>query len=118
MHLVEAAGEEFLNKGYDGASMAGIAKKADVAKNTVYWYFKNKDELFASVLTAQQEESFKDLAILETHSKQYHGNKKSKVYHSSTCKFLPYASSKKSFSSIKEATTAGYKPCGLRNPQH
>ncbi|MFA7553831.1 MAG: TetR/AcrR family transcriptional regulator [Spongiibacteraceae bacterium] len=38
--------EVFLEKGYAGSSMEGIARRAKVSKNTVYLQFNNKDELF------------------------------------------------------------------------
>jgi len=41
--LLIAAVEEFLEKGYDGASVDAIAKRAGVSKGGVYHYFPNKE---------------------------------------------------------------------------
>ncbi|HOW30985.1 MAG TPA: TetR/AcrR family transcriptional regulator [Bacteroidales bacterium] len=44
-HIVEAAVSEFLEKGYDGASMEAIAKRAGISKGGLYHHFRNKDEV-------------------------------------------------------------------------
>jgi AcrR family transcriptional regulator len=44
-HIVEAAVAEFLDKGYDGASMEAIAKRAGISKGGLYHHFSNKDEV-------------------------------------------------------------------------
>ncbi len=44
-HIVEAAVAEFLEKGYDGASMEAIAKRAGISKGGLYHHFRNKDEV-------------------------------------------------------------------------
>lgn len=43
--LLMAAVEEFLAKGYDGASMDAIAKRAGVSKGGLYHHFPNKEVL-------------------------------------------------------------------------
>ncbi len=43
----------FLTEGYDATSINRIAAEAQVAPNTIYWYFKNKDELLVSILNAE-----------------------------------------------------------------
>ena len=37
--IIQAAIEEFIEKGYDGASMDQIAKRAGVSKGGVYYHF-------------------------------------------------------------------------------
>nr|MBR4280153.1 TetR/AcrR family transcriptional regulator [Clostridia bacterium] len=44
--IVRAAIDVFGTIGFDAASMAEIAVKADVAKGTLYLYFASKDQLF------------------------------------------------------------------------
>jgi len=44
-HIVEAAVAEFLEKGYEGASMEAIAKRAGISKGGLYHHFHNKDEV-------------------------------------------------------------------------
>ncbi|UWM47158.1 TetR/AcrR family transcriptional regulator [Yersinia alsatica] len=50
MRILAAATEEFSQKGFDGARVEQIATQADINKQLIYHYFKNKDELFTRVL--------------------------------------------------------------------
>ena len=43
--IIQAALDEFLNKGYEGASMEGIARKAKISKGGLYHHFCSKDEI-------------------------------------------------------------------------
>lgn len=52
--ILHGAREVFLAKGYDGASMDGIAKAAGVSKGTLYVYFQNKECLFEALITEQK----------------------------------------------------------------
>ncbi|MHB1535337.1 MAG: TetR/AcrR family transcriptional regulator [Acidimicrobiales bacterium] len=47
--IVDAAEAAFAAGGYEGATMAGIARSAGVAPNAIYWYFPSKDHLFVAV---------------------------------------------------------------------
>lgn len=51
--IIAAARLLFLTEGYDETSISRIAIEAQVAPNTIYWYFKNKDELLVSILNAE-----------------------------------------------------------------
>ena len=48
--ILEAALEEFAAQGYGGASMAGAAARAGIAKGLIYHYFSGKAELFTAVV--------------------------------------------------------------------
>jgi AcrR family transcriptional regulator len=48
--LLEAAMEEFAERGYAGASMAAAAARAGVAKALIYHYFPGKPALFKAVV--------------------------------------------------------------------
>jgi AcrR family transcriptional regulator len=48
--LISAARELFLSEGYDATPMNQIARQAGVTPNTIYWYFKDKDQLLLAVL--------------------------------------------------------------------
>lgn len=48
--IIEAAKNEFINKGYEGASMRKIAVKAHTTLGNLYNYFSNKEELLGVVL--------------------------------------------------------------------
>ena len=48
--LIEAARCEFLEKGFEGASIRTIAAKAETSPRAVYTRFENKEELFQAVI--------------------------------------------------------------------
>ncbi|MFE5475642.1 MULTISPECIES: TetR/AcrR family transcriptional regulator [unclassified Nocardia] len=48
--IIAAAQRLFIDDGYESAPMGQIAKSAGVTVNTVYWYFRDKDELLIAVL--------------------------------------------------------------------
>ncbi len=50
--LLEVAQRLFLKHGYDGTSMSKLAEEAEVAPNTLYWYFEDKDALLVEVLNS------------------------------------------------------------------
>lgn len=43
--IIQVALDEFLTKGYEGASMEGIARKARISKGGLYHHFRSKDEI-------------------------------------------------------------------------
>ena len=43
--ILQAAEEEFLKKGFQKASLRNIAKIAGVTTGSLYWHFKNIEEL-------------------------------------------------------------------------
>ncbi len=49
--IFESAIKIFSTNGYDGATMDEISVSAGVAKGTVYYYFKSKDEVFKYIIT-------------------------------------------------------------------
>ena len=48
--ILDAAGKIFAARGFKGATMRSIAEEAEYSQAAIYLYFKNKDELYASVL--------------------------------------------------------------------
>ena len=48
--LVAAALEVFVERGYDGTTLADVARRAGVTKGTIYLYFENKEALFKAVV--------------------------------------------------------------------
>jgi AcrR family transcriptional regulator len=48
--LIEAAKKEFLEKGYNKASLRKICADAGVTTGALYFFFKNKEELFAEIV--------------------------------------------------------------------
>lgn len=53
--IVEAAFQEFAAKGYAGASMAAIARRARASKETLYAWFENKETLLLEVFASRLE---------------------------------------------------------------
>ena len=51
--ILDAAFEEFAEKGYESTRLEDVAHRAGIAKGTVYLYFKNKEALFRAVLRDQ-----------------------------------------------------------------
>ena len=47
--IVDAAEKIFSTKGFGGATIENIADEAELSPATLYLYFKNKDELYASL---------------------------------------------------------------------
>lgn len=50
--IIGAAHHEFLERGYHGATIASVAKRAGVAPQTVYFVFHTKAELISAVIDA------------------------------------------------------------------
>lgn len=48
--LLASAKQEFMEKGYQGASLRNICKNAGVTTGALYFFFKDKEELFASLV--------------------------------------------------------------------
>ncbi|MBO4391128.1 MAG: TetR/AcrR family transcriptional regulator [Lachnospiraceae bacterium] len=47
--LLEAARAEFMEKGYHNASLRSICSKAGVTTGALYYFFENKEDLFAAI---------------------------------------------------------------------
>lgn len=50
VRVLDAAASLFADRGYDGASIAGIAERAGVAEETVYGHFRNKRTLLGELV--------------------------------------------------------------------
>ncbi|TLQ44450.1 TetR/AcrR family transcriptional regulator [Streptomyces marianii] len=62
--ILEAAREEFAERGYDKTSVRGIAKAAGVDPALVHHYFGTKDEVFAAAIEVSFEPALVVPAIL------------------------------------------------------
>lgn len=62
--IARSAVEEFLEKGYEGASMDSIARRAGLSKGGLYHHFKGKEEvlIFANHLLSEPIEDMKNHA--------------------------------------------------------
>lgn len=63
--IIKAAKEEFLEKGYDDASMRSIAAKANITVGNIYRYFENKEDLNRYIITETSENLKKMLDSLK-----------------------------------------------------
>lgn len=54
--IVDAAIRVFADRGFHKATVAEVAREADVADGTIYLYFKNKDDLLASLFEERMVE--------------------------------------------------------------
>lgn len=50
LEIVEAAFEEFVLRGFAGARLDDIARRAGVTKGTIYLYFESKEQVFVAVV--------------------------------------------------------------------
>lgn len=66
--ILKAAEKVFSHKGYSQATLDEIIKIADTGKGTVYKYYKNKENLFYTLVEAKNRKLIKDLnqAVGET----------------------------------------------------
>src|SRR3954447_3555912 len=48
--ILELAQTRLLEGGYEGLSVAALARELGLAQNALYWYFPSKDDLFVAVL--------------------------------------------------------------------
>jgi AcrR family transcriptional regulator len=53
--ILDAAFEVICDDGYSGATMAKVAKKAELPVGSVYWHFENKDLLLAALIETSFE---------------------------------------------------------------
>ena len=51
--ILDAATREFTQKGFEGATLFGIAQRARVSKQLIHHHFRSKDKLFQEVLNVK-----------------------------------------------------------------
>jgi AcrR family transcriptional regulator len=59
--IIEAATEAFYRHGYGGASLRDIARQAGITQATVYYHFKNKEEILLTIITEFSDQLFQAL---------------------------------------------------------
>ena len=60
--ILAAARARLQSGGYEGLSLAAIARELGVAQNTVYWYFPSKDHLFVAALESLLDDALGEVA--------------------------------------------------------
>ena len=61
--MLSAAAREFAERGYEGASVNRIIEAAGISKGTLYYYFDDKEDLFATALRDAFERFLAELDI-------------------------------------------------------
>jgi AcrR family transcriptional regulator len=59
--IIDAALEEFSKNGINGTTFENIAANADIARRTVYYHFKNKNELLHAIIDPRLEVALIDV---------------------------------------------------------
>lgn len=62
--ILDAASEVFAEKGVHETRMDDIVKKSGLSKGTLYWYFKNKDEIVLNIFERIFSREFAELENL------------------------------------------------------
>jgi len=75
--ILEAAREELKQNGYSGMTIENIAKRAELAKGTIYLYFKDKEDITNTMLIEANREI---LEIVSTSAKQAKTGRDQLVY--------------------------------------
>lgn len=66
--IILAARRLILAEGYESTSMSRLANEAGVAPNTLYWYFKDKDELLIAILDELVKEGLNEYLTINDKS--------------------------------------------------
>lgn len=59
--IIQSAAQEFASRGVEGASMDAIARRAELGKATLYYYFATKEALHAAVVESAGQAFFSGL---------------------------------------------------------
>jgi AcrR family transcriptional regulator len=60
--ILGAAESVFASKGYYETRMDDIAHKAELAKGTIYYYFKSKEEIYLHLLESESDKVFQSIS--------------------------------------------------------
>ena len=69
-HLLECAKREFLEKGYMKASLRNICKEAGVTTGALYFFFKDKEDLFGALVEGPLRQLY--MAMEEHYATELH----------------------------------------------
>ena len=61
MLILSTARKIFSDKGYAATKLSDIAEEAEITRGAIYWYFKNKRELFVNVFPAKVDPFFETI---------------------------------------------------------
>ena len=63
--ILESAGREFADHGFDGASVSHVLEQAGVSKGAAYYYFENKADLFAAAVKCYVDKLMAGISLPE-----------------------------------------------------
>ncbi len=63
--ILESAKKEFLEHGYQGASLRTISKNAALSKGALYSYFKNKEDIFTALVKEPADNLFQHMKTIQ-----------------------------------------------------
>lgn len=78
IQILEAAGDVFARYGYDKTTLEDIGKGAGLNKASLYYYFKNKEEIFARVILKETQAFIEQL---QEHTQQQQGTQAKITYY-------------------------------------
>ena len=73
--ILECAKDEFLNKGFEKAQVAEIAEAANVTTGAIYRHFKNKEELFYTLVKEVYEYTLEIVTAVKSRIQECIGRK-------------------------------------------
>src|SRR5207244_12315855 len=62
--LLDAAMAELRERGYEGTSLQAIARRAGLTKGAVYWSFRNKRDLFLTLVEERLDSPARELIAI------------------------------------------------------
>ena len=65
--IIEAALQEFARRGFAATRLEDVAELAGVTKGTIYFYFKDKEELFKAAARTSLEPALSEIEALAAH---------------------------------------------------
>ena len=74
-NILNSAKAEFLQKGFKDASLRNIAKQAGVTTGAIYGYFKDKDDIFVSIVKDVLDGFYKLIEEVEKEDRRIMGEK-------------------------------------------
>lgn len=63
--ILDAARDRFVERGYRGSDMAGIAESMGLARNSLYRYYSSKDHILVAVVKRDMSPFFDQIVALE-----------------------------------------------------
>lgn len=69
--ILQSAVDTFYEKGYSKTTFDEIAKRINLTKGAVYWYFRNKPDVVAAIINNYMEEHFSEMEKLIPEMKSF-----------------------------------------------